>query len=134
MLTVGGNQDGRLEVFARGGDGAVWHNWQTAPNNGWSGWDSLGGWIDRISVAGNADGRLEIFARGDYSGMLEESYEKIVEQFKEIEKGDILKGVSSPIIATLKSKKFHFSFYRVWILLYSTDGTYSSDACGSLEV
>lgn len=66
--------------------------------------------------------------------MLEESYEKIVEQFKEIEKGDILKGVSSPIIATLKSKKFHFSFYRVWILLYSTDGTYSSDACGSLEV
>jgi len=64
MLTVGRNLDGRLEVFARGGDGAVWHNWQTAPNNGWSGWDSLGGWIDMLTVAQNSDGRLELFARG----------------------------------------------------------------------
>ena len=35
--------DGRLEVFARGTDNALWHIWQTAPNNGWSGWASLGG-------------------------------------------------------------------------------------------
>jgi hypothetical protein len=53
-----------IHVFARGGDGAVWHNWQTAPNNGWSGWYSLGGWIDLLAAAQNADGRLEIFARG----------------------------------------------------------------------
>ncbi len=53
-----------IHVFARGGDDAVWHNWQTAPNNGWSGWYSLGGWIDLLAVAQNADGRLEIFARG----------------------------------------------------------------------
>jgi hypothetical protein len=58
------NDDGRLEIFARGGDGAVWHNWQTAPNNGWSGWYSLGGWIDLLEVGHNADGRMEIFARG----------------------------------------------------------------------
>jgi subtilisin family serine protease len=55
---------GRMEVFARGGDGAVWHIWQTAPNNGWSGWDTLGGWVDIIKTGRNADGRLEIFARG----------------------------------------------------------------------
>jgi hypothetical protein len=55
---------GRMEVFARGSDGALWHKWQTAPNNGWSGWASLGGWIDLLTVGRNADGRLEIFARG----------------------------------------------------------------------
>jgi hypothetical protein len=55
---------GLIEVFARGGDGAVWHNVQTAPNNGWSGWYSLGGWIDLLEAAQNDDGRLEIFARG----------------------------------------------------------------------
>jgi hypothetical protein len=55
---------GRLEVFARGMDRAVWHLWQTAPNNGWSGWASLGGWVDIVSSARNADGRLELFVRG----------------------------------------------------------------------
>jgi hypothetical protein len=39
----GRNEDGRLEVFARGTDNALWHIWQTAPNNGWSSWASLGG-------------------------------------------------------------------------------------------
>ena len=55
---------GAIHIFARGGDDAVWHMWQTAPNNGWSGWYSLGGWIDLLAVSQNADGRLEIFARG----------------------------------------------------------------------
>ena len=64
MLDLGRNADGRLEIFARGGDGAVWHMWQTAPNNGWSGWYSLGGWIDLLKVSSNDDGRMEIFARG----------------------------------------------------------------------
>ena len=45
---------GRLEVFARGADRALWHMWQTAPNNGWSSWASLGGWIDRIAIGQNA--------------------------------------------------------------------------------
>ena len=48
-LAVAQNADGRLEVFARGTDKALWHIWQTAPNNGWSGWASLGGWIDRLA-------------------------------------------------------------------------------------
>ena len=59
-----GGQGKRIHVFARGGDGALWHMWQTAPNNGWSGWYSLGGWIDRLDLGRNDDGRLEIFARG----------------------------------------------------------------------
>jgi len=60
---------GRLEVFARGSDKAVWHIWQTAPNNGWSGWASLGGWVDRITSGRNADGRLELFVRGSDSAV-----------------------------------------------------------------
>ena len=64
-LTAIRNQDGRLEVFARGTDAALWHQWQTAPNNGWSGWATLGGWITgRNVVAANADGRIEVFVRG----------------------------------------------------------------------
>ncbi|MDN9010469.1 hypothetical protein [Brevibacillus laterosporus] len=44
---------GRIDIFAHGGDQALWHIWQVAPNNGWSGWSnraSLGGWIDQIAV------------------------------------------------------------------------------------
>lgn len=37
------NTDGKMELFCRGGDGAVWTKWQTSPNGGWSGWASLGG-------------------------------------------------------------------------------------------
>lgn len=63
---VGNNKDGRLEVFARGIDGALWHIWQTAPGNGWSGWASLGGGLtSNPSVISNTDGRLEAFVRGN---------------------------------------------------------------------
>ncbi len=64
-IAVGRNADGRLEIFARGADNALWHQWQTAPNNGWSGWSSLGGVITSDpAVVNNADGRMEVFARG----------------------------------------------------------------------
>ena len=56
------NADGRLEAFARGLDGAVWHGWQTSVNGPWSSWASLGGsckW-DPI-VTRNSDGRLQVF-------------------------------------------------------------------------
>ena len=59
------NADGRLEVFAMGTDGALWHNWQTAPNDGWSGWASLGGQVTGVAAVGrNADERLEVFVTG----------------------------------------------------------------------
>ncbi len=52
-LAVGQNAAGRLEIFARGSDGALWHKWQVAPNDGWSGWASMGGWIDLLAVGQN---------------------------------------------------------------------------------
>jgi GH25 family lysozyme M1 (1,4-beta-N-acetylmuramidase) len=56
------NGDGRLELFARAPDDAVWHSWQKAPNDGWSGWGSLGGQTTARPVASaDADGRLEAF-------------------------------------------------------------------------
>jgi acylphosphatase len=64
MPIVSSNLDGRIEVFAQGTDGALWHIWQKAPNSGWSSWQSLGGWITQPTVGQNADGRLEVFARG----------------------------------------------------------------------
>jgi hypothetical protein len=39
---LGRNGDGRLELFAVAVDGNLWHKWQTAASNGWSGWASLG--------------------------------------------------------------------------------------------
>src|SRR6266581_4476695 len=63
------NADGRLEVFAAGNDGALWHIWQTAPNGTWSSWASLGTpsnvqFLSGYTVGKNADGRLEVFTVG----------------------------------------------------------------------
>ena len=67
VIGVGNNQDGRLEVFVRGPDNALWKKWQTTPNGGWiEDWYSLGGVItsDVVGVGNNQDGRLEVFVRG----------------------------------------------------------------------
>jgi hypothetical protein len=68
-LAVGRNQDGRLEVVAIGGDGAVYDMWQLAPSSSsFSGWANLGGTNARdVTVGLNQDGRLSVFAiLGDY--------------------------------------------------------------------
>jgi hypothetical protein len=60
--------DSRLELFVVGHDGALWHTWQTAPNNGWSNWTShgkppnSGGLRFACVAAPSADGRLEVFS------------------------------------------------------------------------
>jgi hypothetical protein len=62
------NTQGRLELFAVGTDGALWHIWQTTPSGGWSDWTSHGsppGCVlrtDTPGLAAGADGRLELFA------------------------------------------------------------------------
>jgi hypothetical protein len=65
-LAVGQNQDGRLEVFVVATDGALWHIWQTGPNDGWSAWGRLGapsgGALGELAVGTNQDGRQEVFA------------------------------------------------------------------------
>ena len=65
QLTAARNEDGRIELFGIGRDASLHHIWQTAPNNGWSDWASLGGsGLTKLSVVNNADGRIEVFARG----------------------------------------------------------------------
>ncbi len=64
-VTVASNADGRLEVFVRGSDNAMWHKYQLSPNGGWSNWYSLGGsFTDKPAAYRNADGRMQVFARG----------------------------------------------------------------------
>jgi hypothetical protein len=87
QLAVGRNQDGRQELFAVWGlaedSGAVYQNWQLAPNGGWSGWSgfSIKGFSDlrspdfvrssdRITVGRNADGRQELFVVAMIDGAL----------------------------------------------------------------
>ena len=78
-LAVAQNGDGRLEVFVlahnNGNQGDFWHIRQTAPNNGWSGWENLGSPPGSFgagihithpasAIASNADGHLELFCSG----------------------------------------------------------------------
>jgi hypothetical protein len=64
-LAIAANSDKRLEVFARGPDGALWHIHENLPNFAWSAWASLGGFLTgELAAAANQDGRLEVFARG----------------------------------------------------------------------
>jgi hypothetical protein len=68
--TLVSNGDGRLELFTRGGDGAVWHRWQQRPP-GWSAWSSLGHPLEHPMIDGgpmverNKDWRLELFVAID---------------------------------------------------------------------
>jgi hypothetical protein len=77
-ITVARNKDGRQELFAMGGDDALWHMRQVAPNVGWTDWGSLGkprdsGFSDpphardlsEPVVQPNADGHLEVFSPGN---------------------------------------------------------------------
>ena len=74
LIAVGQNSDGRLEVFAIAGDGALWHTYQPKPSKGpWSGWASIGkpssiSDFDNPVVFNNQDGRLEVFATGYTAG------------------------------------------------------------------
>ncbi len=66
---VGRNADGRLEIFVTGSDGNLYHMWQTAPNNGWSGWGPIAAQLTvplhgLAQVASNQNGALQIFTTG----------------------------------------------------------------------
>ncbi|MEH2385895.1 MAG: hypothetical protein V7K14_08975, partial [Nostoc sp.] len=53
---------GRLDVFVRGTDNALWHKWF---DGGWSGWESLGGILTSSPTAVSwSYGRIDVFARG----------------------------------------------------------------------
>jgi hypothetical protein len=64
-LSVIRNADGRLELFGRALDNAIYNAWQHTPNGGWSDWQHQGGVkIADPAVGINADSRLEIVAPG----------------------------------------------------------------------
>lgn len=65
------HRDGRLDVFAIGGGGSLWHKHQVAVDGGWPDFAPLGhppdtalasSYNSRPSVAATADGRLYVFA------------------------------------------------------------------------
>jgi hypothetical protein len=60
------NQDGRIEVFALGGDNALYHIWENAPGGDWHPWATLAGHDLKgpIVTAANADGSLQVFVAG----------------------------------------------------------------------
>ncbi|HEX7151253.1 MAG TPA: hypothetical protein VF618_07175 [Thermoanaerobaculia bacterium] len=55
------NQNGTVELLARGLDSAVWRRRRSG--NNWSDWTSIGGWADRIDAGLDTQGRLCIFVR-----------------------------------------------------------------------
>ncbi|WP_052914317.1 tyrosinase family protein [Protofrankia coriariae] len=64
---------GRLDVFARGTDSALWHRWY---DNGWSEWESLGGVLTSEPAAVSwASGRIDVFARGTDSALWHRWYD-----------------------------------------------------------
>ncbi len=67
--------DGRLELFMFSIDGGLWHIWQTAWSNGWSGWNSFGGGFVEwpAAIARNGDGRLITFAVGGALEQIEQT-------------------------------------------------------------
>ena len=75
-IGVGRNQDGRLEVFAPGSDGRVWHTWQLTPDGSWSDWSAFDNppnvsWnVADIRVASGADGTLDVLVLNAYNNSL----------------------------------------------------------------
>jgi hypothetical protein len=71
------NGDGRLEVLAIGGDGQLYHAYQTAPGGAWSSVGPLGGvlhWNGAPAIGRNPDGRLEAVAIAN-DGSLQHAYQ-----------------------------------------------------------
>jgi hypothetical protein len=64
QIALGRNLDGRMEMFAVGGDFAVYDNTQVTLGGAWGGWHYLGGYVKSITVAREQDGRLDVFALG----------------------------------------------------------------------
>lgn len=63
-IRVGLNADLRPEVFAIGGDKALYHQWQWGGTTTWSGWSSLGrNDVDQVALANESTGALTAYVR-----------------------------------------------------------------------
>jgi hypothetical protein len=58
------NPDGRLYLFVRGLDGAVWYRSRSEIASNWADWKSLGSFILNNVSRGSVNGRVAAFARG----------------------------------------------------------------------
>jgi parallel beta-helix repeat protein len=63
QIEVANDAAGLPVVFARGGDNAVYYQWENSPGS-WSGWYGLGGNIQSISVGMDYGGKLVVAALG----------------------------------------------------------------------
>ena len=64
---------GRLDVFVRGTDNALWHR---AYQNGWGGWESLGGILTSSPAAVSwGNGRIDVFVRGTDNALWHKWYQ-----------------------------------------------------------
>ena len=64
---------GRIDVFVRGNDAAIWHKYHQGT---WSGWESLGGNLASAPAAASwGPGRLDVFARSTDSTLLHKYYQ-----------------------------------------------------------
>ena len=82
--------DGRIDVFGRGSDNALW--WRHYDSGTWSAWESLGGQLAATTgpaVSSQAEGQLDVFAIGSdnaiwtryYDGSAWSSWESLSGQF-----------------------------------------------------
>ena len=68
--------DGRIDVFGRGSDNALWH--RSYNNSAWSSWTSLSGQLAATtgpSVSSQAAGKLDVFVIGSDNALWQRSYE-----------------------------------------------------------
>jgi hypothetical protein len=66
--------NGRIDIFARGGDGHTWHNYL---QNSWGGWEYIGGDLlagTGPTVSSWAAGRLDLFVTGAHDSYLWHRY------------------------------------------------------------
>jgi hypothetical protein len=68
--------DGRIDIVVRASDNAVWHMAYDRSSFGWSGWDSLGGYVvSGPGIASWGPGRLDVFALGGDNALYHKSYD-----------------------------------------------------------
>jgi hypothetical protein len=67
---------GRIDIFVKGSDNALWHMNTINNGNTWSSWESLGGVIvSQPTAVSSAYDRIDVFARGIDDALWHISYE-----------------------------------------------------------
>ncbi len=65
-ITAARNADGRLELFAVGGDGNIYSKVQVTPNGAFSSsWNVIPAWATDVAATTSSDGRIELFYVGN---------------------------------------------------------------------